>query len=313
MLVRRSKKLPDGGNLDLQHLEPGIARLRPALAEARKRGAIRRTPGARALWHDAYDDLSEGEPGLAGALLARSEAQVTRLSLIYALADSAPAIDTPHLQAALELWDYSARSIRHLFGNSSGDPDADTITAALERAPDGLTRSEISALFGRHASSGRIDRALGALLARGGAAPRKEETGGRPVERWVSSHSSLLSRSHWPIPPSNGVYHGPLGELVHVLEPRTEADPLAVLIQLLVSFGNVVGRTPYVPVEADRHYPNLFTVLVGETSKARKGTSWGQARRVSAEVDGAWQERIMGGLSSGEGLIAQVSEREESE
>jgi hypothetical protein len=34
---------------------------------------------------------------------------------------------------------------------------------------------------------------------------------------------------------------------------------------------------------------------------------------VIAEADQAWEDRIMGGLSSGEGLIAQLCEREESE
>jgi hypothetical protein len=247
-------------------------------------------------------------------MLARSEAQVTRLSLIYALADEAGEIDRPHLEAALALWDYSARSVRHLFGETTGDPDADTIDAALRRNPDGLTRTELSALFGRHVSAARLDRALTNLHSRGAAAATRDPTGGRPVERWVSSLSSHISHSQdWPTAPTEAVYHGPIGGLVRVLEPHTEADPLAVLTQLLVAYGNAVGRTPHVPVEADKHYPNLFTVLVGDTSKARKGTSWGQARRVTSEVDEGWEDRIMGGLSSGEGLIAQVCEREESE
>jgi hypothetical protein len=315
LLVRRSKKLPDGGNLDPKSLAPHVHKLAAALAAARKRGAMHRDPEARTRWHDAYDELSEGEPGLAGAILARSEAQVTRLSLVYALADGADIIGRQHLEAALELWDYSARSVRHLFGNTTGDPDADQIDAALRRNGNGgLTRSDISALFGRHASSARLDRALGTLTARGAARVTREETGGRPVERWLSSHLSLTSPSQdWPAPPSDTAYHGPLGELVHLINPHTEADPVAILTQLLVAFGNSIGRTPYVSVEADRHYPNLFSVLVGETAKARKGTSWGQARRVIAGADPVWEDRIMGGLSSGEGLIAQVCEREESE
>ena len=39
----------------------------------------------------------------------------------------------------------------------------------------------------------------------------------------------------------------------------------------------------------------------------------GHARRVTCQVDAGWEDRIMGGLSNGEGLIAQVCEREESE
>ena len=49
--------------------------------------------------------------------------------------------------------------------------------------------------------------------------------------------------------------------------------------------GNAIDRKPYFRVEADRHYLNLFTVLVGETSKARKGTSWGRVRWLLEQVD----------------------------
>src|SRR5262245_17374313 len=57
------------------------------------------------------------------------------------------------------------------------------------------------------------------------------------------------------------------------------------------------------PVEADWHYFNLFTALVGESSKGRKGVSAGHPKRLLREVDAVWaQGRIMSGLSSGEGL-----------
>jgi hypothetical protein len=60
------------------------------------------------------------------------------------------------------------------------------------------------------------------------------------------------------------------GEIVHTIEPHSESDPAALLLQLLVAFGSVVGRGPHFKAESDRHGLNLFTVLVGETSKARK-------------------------------------------
>jgi hypothetical protein len=92
-----------------------------------------------------------------------------------------------------------------------------------------------------------------------------------------------------------------------VLEPASEADPAALLFQLLVAFGNVVGRGPYFAVEADRHHANEYLVLIGRTSKARKGTSWGQSQRPLAQSDEAWaNERLQSGLSSGEGLIWTV-------
>ena len=72
-------------------------------------------------------------------------------------------------------------------------------------------------------------------------------------------------------------YHGLAGEIVMRILPDTESDPAALLLQYLVSFGNAVGRQPYYLIEHDRHFTNLFTVLVGQTSKSRKGTSSAKA------------------------------------
>jgi hypothetical protein len=95
--------------------------------------------------------------------------------------------------------------------------------------------------------------------------------------------------------------------LVCAIGPHSEADPAAILIQSLVAFGNLIGRSAHFPVEADRHFMNLFTVLVGQTAKGRKGTSLGQVQRVLGELDPAWSDaRIMSGLASGEGLIWAV-------
>ncbi len=47
--------------------------------------------------------------------------------------------------------------------------------------------------------------------------------------------------------------------------------------------------------------------LVGETAKGRKGVSWGPVRELMQEVDPGWAEnRVVSGLSSGEGLIYAV-------
>jgi len=63
----------------------------------------------------------------------------------------------------------------------------------------------------------------------------------------------------------------------------------------------------YYQVESDRHHANLFTVLVGATSKARKGTSMGRVSGIVKVADERWfDERAKGGLSSGEGLINEV-------
>src|SRR3984957_15583883 len=70
--------------------------------------------------------------------------------------------------------------------------------------------------------------------------------------------------------------YGLAGEAVRTLAPHTEAQPEAILLQLLAAFGNILGPGPHCMVGATRHTLNLFVVLVGESSKARKGTSWNQ-------------------------------------
>ena len=72
------------------------------------------------------------------------------------------------------------------------------------------------------------------------------------------------------------------------MAPHTEAHTAAILLQLLAVFGNVVGPGPHCMVGATRHGLNLFVVLVGESSKGRKGTSWNQIARLFSEVDRPW-------------------------
>ncbi|MGB9920176.1 MAG: hypothetical protein ACPLPT_05550 [Moorellales bacterium] len=118
---------------------------------------------------------------------------------------------------------------------------------------------------------------------------------------------TATAESAWPDPLEEEAYHGLAGDIVRAIEPHSEADPVALLSQFLVGFGNVVGHGPNFTVEADRHALNLFVALVGTTSKGRKGTAWGHVYRLLKAVDPEWAgERVKGGLSSGEGLIWAV-------
>jgi hypothetical protein len=95
--------------------------------------------------------------------------------------------------------------------------------------------------------------------------------------------------------------------VVDRLAPQTESDPAALLLTYLTEFGNAVGREPYYEVEATRHRANLFTLLCGDTAKARKGTSAERIRVILGLADADWaRERIRGGMSSGEGVITAV-------
>ncbi len=111
----------------------------------------------------------------------------------------------------------------------------------------------------------------------------------------------------WPAAPSEAAFHGPAGEFVIRTEPHTEADPMALLVQFLVAFGVTAGRRAHWPIEASRHHPNEFAVLVGPSSKGRKGSAWDHVEAIIAAADPAFAgDGLVSGLSSGEGLIAQV-------
>ena len=123
---------------------------------------------------------------------------------------------------------------------------------------------------------------------------------------------SSAAEDAWPIIDS-GAYYGLAGEVVRAIEPHTEADPVAILIQFLTYFGNIVGPNPFYRIEGDYHRANIYTVLVGDTAKGRKGTSAGRVRSVMKHADEKWiDERVRNGLSSGEGVINEVrDERKE--
>lgn len=185
--VRRSKILPEGGQLHLVDFGPIQRKLKAAIEQGRKVEKMERDEEARCLWIEVYTELSEGKPGMFGAVTGRAEAQVMRLACLYALLDCSTTIRRSHLEAALEVWRYAEDSARFIFGDAMGDPTADAILGALKEAGDeGMTRTEISEVLKRHASRGEIIRALTSLAEAGRARFEKEQTEGRPVERWFS-------------------------------------------------------------------------------------------------------------------------------
>jgi hypothetical protein len=131
MAVRRSQYLPDGGAVPRDEISRLSARLAEALDFAQSVGELKRDDEARRMWHGVYRDLSSGKPGLCGALLGRAEAQTMRLACCYALLDLSATVRGCHLLAALALWERAEASVKHIFGNASGDPVADAILRAL--------------------------------------------------------------------------------------------------------------------------------------------------------------------------------------
>lgn len=188
--AKRSKLLPDGGGEpDFRQIVP---RLQEALAFARTCTAtIQRDSEARDLWRAHYGTVSAEREGLFGAITGRAEAQVLRLSMLYALMDCSPGVRVEHLHAALALWRYAEDSVAHIFGDIAGNATADRILDALRRVGSGgMSRTQISNLFGRNLQASRIEAALRSLELAGKVQRFTERragtTDGRPAEVYIA-------------------------------------------------------------------------------------------------------------------------------
>jgi hypothetical protein len=186
LCVRRSKSLPDGGRPDQGVLARLAESVGQALTFARRQGEMYRDEQAREIWHAVYGELSEGRPGMAGALLGRAEAHVMRLALLYALLDQSAVIGGRHLTAALAVWQYAEQSVRHIFGAAMGDPLADELLRLIKGSKDGVTRTTMRDHFSRHANPAAVGRALALLLSMQLVRVERQDTGGRRAERWYA-------------------------------------------------------------------------------------------------------------------------------
>jgi hypothetical protein len=187
-LVRRSKELPFGGSLDDSVTLALGERLRQKIASAKPVGRVEMTDAAQEQWRAVYSKLSAAQPGLLGAVVARGEAQVVRLALIYSLLDASQQIGVPQLEAALAVWEYCESSAAFIFGDLLGDPVADEIARALQHAgQEGMSRTAIRDLFGRNRAGDRIGAALALLATQGRARMETRKTSGHPAEVWVAT------------------------------------------------------------------------------------------------------------------------------
>ena len=116
----------------------------------------------------------------------------------------------------------------------------------------------------------------------------------------------------WPVGMDDEAFIGLAGDIVGIIAPQSEADKNGLLLQLLVAIGSAIGPSPYYRVESTRHRANLFAVIVGDTAKARKGTSWDRIKEIISMADPHWKNCLASGMSSGEGIIYQVRDSEET-
>jgi hypothetical protein len=125
----------------------------------------------------------------------------------------------------------------------------------------------------------------------------------------ATADSAKVSDS-WPTL-REAAYHGLAGEFVRLMEPHTEADPVALLSSFLSEFGTMVGRGLHLLLDGTYHPLLIWPVLVGKSSKSRKGTSSKRIEAIMKAADSDWNRgQHAGTLSSGEGLVWAVRDAE---
>lgn len=189
--VRRSKLLPLGGEPDEGELALLGDVLASTIEDASKIERLRMDDAAAEAWVNVYGALATGEGGAIGQLLGRPEPMVRRLAGLYAALDASAVVGLPHLDAALELWEYADASVRHIFGaadvGAAANPYRGTILAGL--AGGSLTQTEITRdLFGGNLRQPEPYATLEALLSEGlveRSVERPASGRGPNVTRWA--------------------------------------------------------------------------------------------------------------------------------
>lgn len=194
--ARRAQLLPDGGGaVDLGPFD-GYLAAAVHLASAAREPFVRDAT-ATALWHRVYRHLAQTDEGLSGALTARAEAHLLRLSCLYAALDMDSTVRERHLRAAVALWRYCEASVRFLFGDAIGDFLADRILAYLRSVPEGASRTDLHRACGNNVSAARFDAALGTLIAGRRVAHEAQPGEGTKPVQWYRALSRATWRDSW--------------------------------------------------------------------------------------------------------------------
>jgi len=166
--------MPPGDLLQLQVV------LLDRLKFAHSAGLMTLDDSAYELWDGIYPSLAKERGGLFGAVVGRSEAQVQRLAMVYALLDHEAVIGIKHLEAALAFWKYCEASAAFIFKGRQADPVQEKILAALKASPHPVTATELHRALGNSYSQDQMKKALGSLASSGLVIHEKEATKTKP-------------------------------------------------------------------------------------------------------------------------------------
>lgn len=116
-----------------------------------------------------------------------------------------------------------------------------------------------------------------------------------------------------PLPMRDEAFYGLAGKVVALLEPVLETDRASILSNFLGCAGVLFQHDAHFKVIADLHYPVDYFLTVGNSAISRKGTTTNAVLEVLERVQPGFKERIIRGLSTGQGLITALKSPNESE
>ncbi|MHC1744884.1 MAG: DUF3987 domain-containing protein [Syntrophobacteraceae bacterium] len=199
--ARRSGFVPFPEPMPEEELRDMQRRLIDVIIHAQNVGQMNLSEKAKSLWGNIYQEISADHDGLAGAVINRGEAQVLRLSMLYALLGESGTIEEDHLRSALAMWAYCKQSAEYVFHGFEADPVSDRILKKVQ-ADGQIEWIDLYALFSNNLSRQAIDTAVNDLLRKDKVKIERINSGerGRPkriltavAQRGITSLTSFTS------------------------------------------------------------------------------------------------------------------------
>jgi hypothetical protein len=101
--------------------------------------------------------------------------------------------------------------------------------------------------------------------------------------------------------------YGPAGDLVRVISEYSEAHPMGMYLNLLVTLGSIFGRGPHFITGDTKHFTNEYLLNVGDSSTSRKGTGRNSINKIAKLLDEKWFKNCTSsGFGSSQGIIHKI-------
>lgn len=133
---------------------------------------------------------------------------------------------------------------------------------------------------------------------------RNDKTASNGI-REVTSKPKTPKVDLFPAPMASEAFDGLAGKLIDVMEPGSECNRENLLMQLLVSLGNLLGHRPF-KRQAGSHHLVEFVAVVGDTSEGRKGSGLSMVNDLLYVIDPSWRKCRVNGIQSGQAIVHSV-------